>query len=249
MKMIKKIAVIAGTSEATDFIRAVQQKYEITAFTATELGKSILEGLECSIKTGRLNEEQFRNELLNYDCIVDASHPFAEKVSDTVRNICRSQKIMYLRMGRNNEKYDYDRIIYVSDKSDVTEYLNIHRNLRILFTTGANTFQYYAENICDFKKRAYVRIINTEESLKKIKGYENNVISAMPPFTAEDTEKIIKDYKADILVSKDSGARGGLFEKISAVKKCSIPVILIESPEKNINTMNIEDIVSIIERN
>lgn len=39
-----RLAVIAGTSEATDLIAALPEQDSVTAFAATEYGKTILEG-------------------------------------------------------------------------------------------------------------------------------------------------------------------------------------------------------------
>lgn len=39
---MKRVAVIAGTSEATELIRRLPDTYEITAFVATEYGGEIL---------------------------------------------------------------------------------------------------------------------------------------------------------------------------------------------------------------
>ena len=42
-------------------------------------------------------------------------------------------------------------------------------------------------------------------------GYQkDHVFGKMPPFTVEDNVKLIKETKAEVLVSKDSGKTGGV---------------------------------------
>ncbi|HBN10654.1 MAG TPA: precorrin-6A reductase [Ruminococcus sp.] len=242
MSDFKNIAVIAGTSESAVFIEAFQNKYSITAFAATELGRDMLEGLDCRIHTGRLDYDGFLKILPKFDCVVDMSHPFAVEVTRTVRKVCDAENIPYFRAGREKQNYSYKRIITAADKFRAADYLNSCPESRILFTTGVNTLLFYAENIIDFRKRAFVRIINTPESLNRCCGYMDNIIIGMPPFTSDDTYNLIKKYDIDILVSKDSGKRGGVLEKINAAEKADIPVILIESPEDRMNLMSIEEL-------
>lgn len=243
MSDFKNIAVIAGTGESAVFIEKFQNKYDITAFTATELGRDMLENFHCRIHTGRLDYNGFLEILPQFDCVVDISHPFACQVTETVRNVCIAENIPYFRAGRDKQNYDYQKIITVSDKSMAADYLNRYPEYNILFTTGVNTLLFYAKNITDFKKRAFSRIINTPESLSKCGGFMDNIIFSMPPFTADDTYNLIKKYDIDILVSKDSGKRGGVLEKINAARKADIPVILIESPEDKLNLISIEELL------
>ena len=53
-----RLAVIAGTSDATDFISSLADECEITAFTATEYGREILKGIKCEVHCGRLDEKR-----------------------------------------------------------------------------------------------------------------------------------------------------------------------------------------------
>ncbi|MFR4419689.1 MAG: precorrin-6A/cobalt-precorrin-6A reductase [Ruminococcus sp.] len=73
----RKIAVIAGTSDATDWIRSLPETDSVTAFVATPYGKEILAGTNCTVHVGRLDAAGFAEALTGFDEVVDASHPFA----------------------------------------------------------------------------------------------------------------------------------------------------------------------------
>ena len=244
---MKQIAVIAGTSEATELIYELYskfpEKYTITAFVATDYGKTILKGMECKINVGRLDEKAFKNAFNRMDLVIDASHPFAIEVTKSVKEVCKSLNITYLRLGRQSQKYDYDNIIYVKSKEDaVKQLLKVRGN--ILLTTGVNTLSFYESNIPDFAVRGWVRILDTADSRKIAEKSEANIIYSVPPFSENDTVFLIRKYNIAVLVSKDSGARGGVKEKISAAKLCNIPVILIEAPKEDV--MTIQEVIDII---
>ena len=45
--------------------------------------------------------------------------------------------------------------------------------------------------------------------------------------------QMFKEYRADVVVTKDSGVIGGVPEKITAASKLNLPVLLIERPAVN----------------
>ena len=237
---MRRIAVIAGTSEATDLIRALPEEYEVTAFVATEYGRTILEKERCTVHVGRLDRDAFASELAQMDGVVDASHPFAAAVTETVQHVCMQQRIPYFRLGRPHLYYDYDRIIRVASKEAAAEQLSDMPG-NILLTTGVNTLAFYEANVRNFAERGWARILDTTDSRRIAAFSKAHLIYAMPPFSQSDTVSVIQMYQIAVLVSKDSGARGGVLEKIAAAKACHIPVVLIDAPQEHVHT--IEDVI------
>ncbi|MCD7730892.1 MAG: precorrin-6A reductase [Oscillospiraceae bacterium] len=239
-----KTAIIAGTSESVELIKAAQDSFDITAFAATDYGGEILNGLKCKISIGRLNRQDFYAALRGFSVVVDASHPFAQEVSENVKSACMELDIPYLRMGRERLFYDYSEISYVSSKEQAAELLN-RSNGNILFTTGVNTLRFYSENVRDFSLRSYARILDTVDSRRIAENLRATLIYGFPPFSENDTFELIRKHNIETLVSKDSGKRGGIPEKLSAAKKSGIRVILISSPESGkVNTVG--EIISLI---
>ena len=62
-----------------------------------------------------------------------------------------------------------------------------------------------------------------------------NIIYSKLPVPEEETDRIMKENNIRILVTKDSGVRGGLPEKIETARKNNAEVIIIKSPEKGIS--------------
>ena len=118
-----KIAVIAGTSEATELIAALPAEDTVTAFAATAYGKEILAGQHCTVHVGRLDTEGFRQALRGMHAVVDASHPFAQEVTKTVRQVCTELQLPYFRLGRQKMTYAYDKLVPVDSKEAAAAYL------------------------------------------------------------------------------------------------------------------------------
>lgn len=229
--MKSNIAVIAGTSEATELIEELEEEFCITAFVATDEGRKILEGRNCIVITGRKDGTEFGKHLSKFCAVIDASHPFATEVTKNVRSVCEKLGIHYLRLGRPHTEYEYQKIVYADNKEEVAKMLN-DTDGKILFLTGSNTAEFYKNHVKDFEDRALIRVLDTDFSRNAVRGLEEkNVIFGTPPFSASDNLKLIREYDISVVVSKDSGKRGGIEEKVSACREAKIPLILIRSPE------------------
>ena len=51
------------------------------------------------------------------------------------------------------------------------------------------------------------------------------------PFSEEFNLALLKEIKADYLVTKESGSYGGFMEKVQAAKRAGVQVIVIKRPE------------------
>ncbi len=227
--------VIAGTSESRDVIgEQVKEGRKVLACVATDLGAEMLEEYPVDIHTGRLDLNGFLALFKENPCdrIIDASHPFARIVTETVIRAAEILGIPYERYERQDLIYDYDRIISVADTDEAIGVLN-RREGNILLTTGVNTCGAYANKVKDGKKRLYVRVLDTASSYEGCRkaGYpEDHVFGEMPPFSVEDNLRLIEKTGARVMVSKDSGKTGGVDVKVEACRQAGIEMILIRRP-------------------
>lgn len=231
--------VIAGTTESREVIeQLVKDGKNVLASVATELGKEMLEEYPVTVEEGRLDLDGFVRLLQEKSPakVIDASHPFAKIVTETVKEACRITGIPYERKEREEPVYDYEKIIRVEDALEAAHTAS-DMDGNILLTTGVNTARIYAENVKDFEERLFIRVLDNETSREGCKkaGYpDSHVFGIMPPFSVEDNRKLIQDLNISVMVSKDSGVSGGLLEKVKACKEENIPLILIKRPETKV---------------
>ena len=214
------VLVIAGTTESRQVIEKLLRanpKERILASVATELGKEMLLEYGIDIHVGRLDYDGFLTLFEENPCrkIIDASHPFARIVSETVKKAAQTAGIFHVK--------------------NVQEAISLLNELEgnIFLTTGVNTAAAYMAGVKGGADRLFIRVLDNISSLEGCAeaGYQkDHVFGKMPPFTVEDNVKLIKETKAEVLVSKDSGKTGGVDIKVEACRQTGIKMILIDRP-------------------
>ena len=224
------ILLIAGTTESRQVIEEqLKENRKILASVATDLGAEMLQDYDVDIHIGRLDEKGFENLLLENPCgkVIDASHPFAKIVTETVRQAAEALGIPYERYERRGLSYDYDRIIHVADAAEAIAVINsMGDGDPVLLTTGVNTAGLYAKGVRNALSRVYIRVLDNENSLNGCQeaGYPaDHVFGEMPPFSVEDNLRLIRQTGAKVLVSKDSGKTGGVDVKVESCRQAGIP--------------------------
>ncbi len=248
---MKTVLVFAGTTEGRELLEILDRTgISVHACVATEYGSQILKSTSnVTVHTGRLDEQQMRELYKETGCeiVVDATHPYAVVVTDTIRKSIEGTDICYLRLLRDNDAH-YDS--WESDAADnlangisdgqhyyddiqscASDLSNYEGN--ILLTTGSKELAAFASN-SDIRERLIVRVIPGMESLKLCydAGLEGRQIIAMQgPFSQEMNEAVIREYSIKHLVTKESGVTGGVDSKLAAVKKAGIDVHIIKRPK------------------
>ena len=136
-----------------------------------------------------------------------------------------------MRISRPTLHYDYEKLHIVSSKEAAADWLcSCTGNL--FFTVGIQTLPFYAAAVTDFSHRAFARVLDTAASRQAAAAVPATFWFAMPPYSIAETVAYLQEHQISVLISKDSGARGGVPEKIQAAKQVGIPVLLIQSPEQ-----------------
>lgn len=234
------VLVIAGTTESRQVIEKLlseNPKEKILASVATELGREMLLEYDIDVHVGRLDYNGFLSLFAENPCekIIDASHPFAKIVSETVKKAADVAGIPYERYERTSLQYDYEGIVHVKDVQEAIALLN-ELDGSVFLTTGVNTAAAYMDGVKNGAQRLFIRVLDNVSSLEGCAkaGYpEGHVFGKMPPFTVEDNVKLIKETGAEVLVSKDSGKTGGVDVKVEACRQTGIKMILIDRPKVN----------------
>ena len=254
-----KIYIFSGTSEGRELSTILSRnKIRHTVFVATRYGQDIMHDDPCLfVRCGRLNAAEMRRLFADErpDAVVDATHPHANEVTKNIKSALEEcgLKGRYLRLMRRIEKPG-EELISGNDISIVRtadEAANLLRGIsdsikgNILLTTGVNTLESFAA-IEEIKERLIIRIIPSEESLEKALGLNiapDRIIAMKGPFSRKLNEALIDSYKIGILVTKNSGERGGFQDKIRAAKNKHIKLIVIDPEEECEDGMSFEEVV------
>lgn len=162
--------------------------------------------------------------------VIDASHPFSEQPSQTIRELCEQKRINYLRYSQREADLPEHSLIHKVDSWEAGAKKAAEIGQTIFLTTGSNNLEIFlAEEQCR-GKRIVIRVLPDYKVIKKCQdlGFAPKDIVAMQgPFSKELNKSTFKAYGASVVVTRESGKRGGADNKIAAALALKIPVVVI----------------------
>lgn len=233
---MKEILIFAGTTEGrelSEYLAAAGIAH--TLCVATEYGKIVLKEHPCvKVHKGRMDREEMEIYIKNgnFGAVVDATHPYAEVVTQNIRRAMQDMDIPYLRLKReSNVTSSYEKIQYFKDSVSCARALE-KTDGNILLTTGSKELSVFVKFI-DKKERLYARVLPGIESLQLcmdcgIAGRQ--ILALQGPFSTQMNEAMLRQYQIKWLVTKASGNAGGYQEKLDAAQNLDIPVFVIGCP-------------------
>lgn len=241
---MKEILIFAGTTEGRKLSECLSKADILhTVCVATEYGEIVLTENACAhVHRGRMDVEEMSAFISDgqFSAVVDATHPYAQVVTENIRTAMKGMDIPYIRLKREtDDSYDYDKIRSFECNEDCAEAL-LQVNGNILLTTGSKELSVYC-GYESLKDRLYVRVLPGLESLSLCN--ENgimgkHILALQGPFTVDMNEVMLRQYDISCLVTKKSGRAGGYIEKLEAAKRLDIPVYVVERANVEENASN-----------
>ena len=240
-----RVLVFGGTKEGRklcDFLKANGVSFRLSV--ATDYGKFVMDH-DMDVVQARMDSEQMKAFLLEggYHLVIDATHPYAKEVTKHIKQACEATGIKRIRVVRKRENPTEDVISFESHE-EVVRYLNRNGG-GILLGTGSKDIQIY-KGIKDYQKRIFARILPMPDSISACLEAgirQSNLICMQGPFTKEMDMACIRHAKAKYFVSKNSGAIGGLPEKIAAAKETGTELLLISGELKEEEGLSYEETI------
>ena len=247
-----KIFLLGGTKDSTNIIIHIKENYDafILTTTTTEYGARLASeaGSDDTIARPLLKDEI--TEIFkegSFDILIDATHPFAEHITQTSASIAKELEIPYIRFERpttNLESVDTSHIRYVNSFDDAGHLIADEFNKgNVLHFAGANTMADIVKYVS--VDRFYPRILKVENSIRKCEELDidpEHIIPMTGAATLEENIDLIEKYDASVMITKESGEIGGVIEKIEAANRTDIAVIMIQRPK--IDMLDENDIVN-----
>ncbi|WP_029231679.1 bifunctional cobalt-precorrin-7 (C(5))-methyltransferase/cobalt-precorrin-6B (C(15))-methyltransferase [Butyrivibrio sp. VCB2006] len=178
--------------------------------------------------------------------VVDATHPYATEVTANIKEAADTLGIRYIRVIRDMAKELPKTANIYSDISECAKKIDESCG-NIMLTTGSKELAKYCENVSEnTKKRTYVRVLPSAESLKLCEEQSiepDHIIAMHGPFSRELNEALIRQYDIKHLITKESGTSGGFQEKVEAAANCGASIHVIKRPTQEIG-MSLEEAYS-----
>jgi len=162
----------------------------------------------------------------NIAVVVDATHPFAAKISGNAELACNTLRIPLIALERPPwEPKEHDRWCTVASMQAAASMVN-HRNNRVFLSIGRQELGAFSR--CEdawFLVRAIDKPTDTMPPNSKL-------ILQRGPFHLDDELQLFRKESISLLVSKNSGG-SATYSKIKAARALQIPVVMIDRPRKH----------------
>jgi precorrin-6A/cobalt-precorrin-6A reductase len=169
--------------------------------------------------------------------ILDATHPFAQHISQTAIRAAAQEHIAYVRYERPStplaaptRERDCGAILPAPDLETAAQ-LCLERGSRVFLTTGTKTLPMFRQVMT--RKWVMARILPTLASLSQALQVglpPAQILALRGPFSEELERALLREYRIDLLVTKDSGAAGGLDTKLQAATALHVPAVVVSRP-------------------
>ncbi len=228
------ILILGGTSESKELAYALEREGFSSLYASTT---DLIGGLPEAVPRiiGRFDEDGFSSFLRDrgIDAVIDATHPFAEKISKLAVRLTKEAGIKYARFER--EKFmNTSRYIKRADSlKDAVSFIK-EREGNILSTIGVRKLPELIDSIKTYHKKIYVRVLPIGESIETCRAlgfHSSRIIAAQGPFSKEFNIACINHSNASVVLSKDSGSQGGMHNKLRACEETGAQLVIINRPE------------------
>ena len=121
-----RILLFGGTAEGHTLAqRLAQAGHLVTCCVATDYGRDVLEPQpNLTVRMGRMDQQAMEAQMgKGFDCVVDATHPYAAQVSGNILAAARAAGLPYERLLRPTQEAG-DAVVRVGDSATLSVVLD-----------------------------------------------------------------------------------------------------------------------------
>jgi precorrin-6A/cobalt-precorrin-6A reductase len=239
----KRILLLSGTCEGPALARVLLTAgFEVQATVTREEARQNLFGpllREVLVEARGFTEDSLTDFLTHgqADLVLDATHPFAVRITRIAHAVCLRLGVPYLRYERPDWEPPPGTQL-VNSFAEAAELLP-SLGVRVLLTIGAKQLKHFVslQNRLHLVARILPSVLSIQQALAA--GFTpDRLLCLRPPFSREFNRAILHEYRIEVLVTKASGREGGVEEKVLAAGDLGVKVIVIRRPE-------LEDVASV----
>lgn len=246
--------VFSGTRDGNQIAREITNLHiPVTISTATNTGATQAATVAPSAKTlaGSLGESR-RSALINHlrpHLLVDATHPFALRIQAQLRRIAHTLSIPLVRWERPSLALP-PNTLSANSLAEATQQIPA-LGQRILLTTGSRDLSSFTRSAPHIDW--FCRIMPDVTSIEAARAAgipAARILAMVGSFSKDLNTAILRDWQITGIVTKESGAVGGLQEKIEAASLLNIPLLVIHRPNRDLShaVSNMDDLLTLVRR-
>lgn len=233
------ILLVGGTSETAPLALGLARAgCAVLVSTATDVPLDTGDHPLISRRSGPLVESRMVELIREKDitALVDAAHPYAASVHDTISRVSAQLNIACFIFRRpvelEAEEGDQKGITFAENHAEAARYA-FAEGCPVLLTTGSRNLIPYAAEARRTGIPLAVRVLDSPESLAACRDAgipDGMVIAGRGPFSVDENIAVIHQFNIGTIVTKDSGRAGGFSEKRTAARISGCRLIVVRRP-------------------
>jgi precorrin-6A/cobalt-precorrin-6A reductase len=224
---VRRLLILGGTAEAAMLARVAAAEFADRVQVITSIAGRLPQPPELP---GRLRVGGFGSAGLTaylgdeaIDAVIDATHPFAQRISQAAVEACAATGVPRLVLTREPwQREPGDRWIEVDDLAAAAAVLPGLAE-RVFLAVGANSLAPFAGLRGTW---CLVRLFGPPSSPLPLA--DATVVVARPPFSVAGETALLRARRIGAVVTKQSGGAAGA--KLAAARALALPVVMIRRP-------------------
>jgi len=232
------ILVLAGTTEGREMVAELSARgCQVTAAALTAYGAELSRAAGAVVNlNGPLTEDGLSALLRNrqFTALVDCTHPFAANITRIAKQVCARHGLPYYRCARPAAELPGSPLVKSVESWAEAVNAAAGPGFDIIFLTiGTRHLPEFIHSPGLRGKRFVARVLPDPDSIAFCRSLglpPRDIVALQGPCGKELNAALFSHYKADAVVTKDSGTAGGVEEKVSAALELNLPVIVVRRP-------------------
>lgn len=222
------LLLLAGTGEARELARALAAR-GVPAVASLAGATCAPNAFDLPLRVGGFGDEAgFRAFLAEAGiaAVLDATHPFAARISLRTARVCDEVSIPYIQFLRPEWR---------PSRGDLWHHVGSEKEVGRLVAPGATVFLATGPARLDrfaglgHAGRLICRRIDPPEAPFPFSN--GSFLVGRPPFIENEEIRLFKQLRVDLLVTKNAGGAGG-WPKLAAARALRLPVAMIARPPR-----------------
>lgn len=223
------ILVFGGTTEGRKAIKELEEAGQVFFYSTKTGGQDVTLHHGVAID-GAMNSADMLSFCRDRHIrlLVDAAHPFAEQLHQTVASVAAQLHIPAIRFERLFPERD-KQIEWFDSIEQFVENVHLAQGQLLLATTGVQTIGKLIPLESKGIRMRY-RILPRESSVALALRQGAGTEQLCYYQEGEDEERVLGEMRPDAILMKESGVTGGFPLKVAAAKKLNIRMFAIKRP-------------------